>query len=219
MTQRMTPVGLVAVLVLILAMVHAQEPNRLANVPEALRGLRSRDMATFAVSCETFKNIHSDSLDGLLHIAQGPAEAGDELRVRKAIETLAALNYDKAIPLCIKRVDYVHAMPIASESDPILKDLPFARSLADFGRPGVDAVLEYLTHGNTEGESEERLLLFAFVLQGGYLLDRQYETLEDYTIRYSRGRSSPRLERLLQYLRLDPSELAMIIEKRPRDGK
>jgi hypothetical protein len=219
MTQRLTAVALAAVLVLILAFVHAQEPHQPASVPEALHGMRSRDIATFAVSCETFKNLYSDSVDGLLRIAKGPDEPGDEARIRKAIETLAALHYVPAIQLCIQRVDYIHDIPFASESDPILEDMPFARALADFGRPGVDAVLEYLIHGNAERESELRLLLFAFVLQAGYLADRQHESLQDYTIRYSRGRSSPSLERLLHYLRLDQSELARIIEKQRHDRR
>jgi len=216
--QRITVVALAAFAVLIFALVHAQESHQPASIPEALIGLRSRDIETFAVSCETFKSIYSESVDELLRIAKDPDQAGDEARVRKAIETLAALKYDKAIPLCVQRVDYVQALVVDFGHDPILKNRPFARALADYGQHGVDAVLEFLVDGNTTRESEHRLALFAHILSAAYVLDRQHETLQDYTIRYGRGKSTPSLEKVLQYLRLDPSELARIIDTR-RDGK
>jgi hypothetical protein len=183
------------------------------------RGLDSKDLATFRESCGIISNLHASYVQRLLEIASSREDGRDEaFRIRFAVETLAYMKCLQVIPLCISRLDFVNRTGYVSDSDPFLHDLPFARCLADLGKPSVDTVLDCLAYGKWEKESELRLALYAYVLQAGFTNERlKGRTLIDYAKSYKGPRTTMNLDKVIELLQLNPSDLGKMIEqKRPK---
>jgi hypothetical protein len=179
------------------------------------RGLDSKDLATFRESCGIISNLYASYVQRLLEIASSRENGKDEgFRIRFAVETLGNLKCLQVIPLCIERLDFANRTGYVSESDPFLHGLPFARCLANFEKPGVDAVLDYLGYGDNPKDSERRLAIFSYVLQAGFENERlKGTTLIDYAKSHKRPRSGKHLDQVIKLLQLSPSDLGKMIEQ------
>jgi hypothetical protein len=187
--------------------VHSQEPSRIQTASDALRGLRSQDERDFFDSCETIANVYSASVEALLKVVNDRQQDQHSTRVRKALVALTRLSCEQAIPACIKQVDYEHRTNIAFEHDPILEDRPFARALADFGKPGIDTILDYLAVGDSDGESPQRLALFAYVIQAAYeTVPARNRTAYEYAIRYRGDSRRKSLDVVIKHLQEGPEK-------------
>jgi hypothetical protein len=119
-----------------------------------------------------------------------------------------------------KRFRYVSGLSILfitlvsrSGTIPILEDRPFARALADFGKPGIDTVIDYLEVGDSDKESRERLALFAYVVKAAFeLVPVKRGTAHDYVRRYRGDQPSKALDTLIKYLQMDYAELSKLIK-------
>jgi hypothetical protein len=194
--------------------VRAAEESELPSTLRAWQGLDSKDPKIFTESCWIISEFHSDCIGRLLEIARSSENGKDEsLRIRRSVETLGKLHCIQVIPLCIQRLDFEHRTGFASESDPVLGHYPFARCLANFGKVGVDAVLDYVGYGNSDNVSKRRLALFAFILQAGYVGVRvKRGTVVDYAKSYQRPDTRNKLDEVVRMIQLSPNDLREMIE-------
>jgi hypothetical protein len=195
--------------------VRAADESQIPSTSRALLGLASKDAAVFKGSCWIVTEYHSGCVSGLLEVAQSDGNGKEEsLCIRFALETLGRLNCVQVIPLCIQRLDFVHRTGFASESDLYLGPYPFARCLANFEKVGVDAALDYLGKGNSDHESEQRLALFAYVLQAAYVNVRVKKgTAVDYATSYQAPGKRKSLDEVVELIQLSPSTLGKMIEQ------